>query len=217
MGFIYTPQQLAGSLKYGAGVRLGNWREDSSIDEMRLQDFVAARDKGDLALLRQKGELGPQSAAVALSPAPADGVMKLGDTVQLKSELNGSTVAVSLGQPLPEENSFMVFGANAGRPVARSAVSFTSFDGAADGSPLTYGAKLVVNFSALELGGAKAVLASCPSSRTVLSTQLVNKQDVYMLRLDEGQKIPYDAAWCAPNPSRNAEHAQLTPPAAAAC
>ena len=34
VGYLYTPQQLMGSVKYSSGVLLGNWREDDAIDEM---------------------------------------------------------------------------------------------------------------------------------------------------------------------------------------
>ena len=67
VGYLYTPQQLMGSVKYGSGILLGNWREDDALDEMRLMDYVEHRENGNLALLKQKGKLGPQLAAATLS------------------------------------------------------------------------------------------------------------------------------------------------------
>ena len=52
VGFLFTPQQLQGSMKYSSGVRLGNWREDDALDEHRLMDYVDAKEKGALALTR---------------------------------------------------------------------------------------------------------------------------------------------------------------------
>ena len=48
VGYLYTPQQLAGSLRYGSGVRLGNWREDDEIDDKRMADYIASKEAGDL-------------------------------------------------------------------------------------------------------------------------------------------------------------------------
>jgi hypothetical protein len=42
-GFLYTPQQLAGSNRFGSGVLLGNWREDDALDDMRVRALAAAR------------------------------------------------------------------------------------------------------------------------------------------------------------------------------
>ena len=85
VGFLYTPQQLAGSVRYSGGVLLGNWREDDALGEMRMMDHIDAKETKSLTLLKKQQLLAPQLVPVALSPAPSDGVMKVGDTVLLQS------------------------------------------------------------------------------------------------------------------------------------
>jgi len=200
VGYLYTPQQLMGSVRYGSGVLLGNWREDDALGEMRLMDYVSNRDTGNLTLLKQKSKLGPQLAPATLSKTPADGVMRSGDVMMLKSDHNGGALAVSLGQAFEahgEQDSareYAVFASDSSKPVLRNAIKITAFDGAAaDGEPLLYGQAVKISFSnSLAIPGN---LASCPSSRSGLSTQLINKQEVYMQALHEYEKVSYDCAW----------------------
>jgi len=201
VGYLYTPQQLMGSVRYGSGVLLGNWREDDALGEMRLMDYVGQRDTGNLTLLAQKSKLGPQLAPAPLSKLPADGVLRSGDVVILKSERNGGALSVSLGQAFEahgEQDSareYAVFASDSSKAVARNAIKISAWDeaAAADGSPICYGQKVKIAFSeSLPVPG---LLASCPSGRSGLSTQLINKQEVYMQAYGEYEKTSYDCAW----------------------
>ena len=54
VGFLYTPQQLAGSVRYRSGVLLGNWREDDALDELETHvPGLAQRLRQSLSRLLQ--------------------------------------------------------------------------------------------------------------------------------------------------------------------
>ena len=36
VGYLYTPQQLAGGGRYGPKTKIGNWSEDLSLEEVKL-------------------------------------------------------------------------------------------------------------------------------------------------------------------------------------
>jgi len=200
VGYLYTPQQLMGSVKYGSGVLLGNWREDDALNEMRMMDHVSSRESGNLTVIKQKEKFGPQLAPAELSKTPTDGLMRSGDVVMLKSIRNGGAVAVSLGQPFEAQGDvssareYSVFATDSSKPVARNAIKIVSFDGVADGSPICYGQKVALCFSdSLPVAG---LLASCPSGRSGLQTTVVSKQEVYMSLIDPVQEtVSYDCAW----------------------
>jgi len=200
VGFLYTPQQLAGSVRYSGGVLLGNWREDDALGEMRMMDHIDAKETKSLTLLKKQQLLAPQLVPVALSPAPSDGVMKVGDTVLLQSMYTGSNLAVSLGQMLktadaidPDDMYTAVGSSPTAEPCARNAIKIVSYDGAmATGTPVLYGQKVCLEFA--EPLGVRGYLASSRSGRQQLSTQIINKQEVYMQDI-RSETPPYDAAW----------------------
>ena len=201
-GFLYTPQQLAGSLKYGSGVLLGNWREDDALDAMRMMDHTEEKETGSLTLLKKQQKLAPQVAAAELSAAPSDGCMHVGDTVLLQSLHHGANLAVSLGQPLLTADAidpdpmYVVAGSNPNEPpCARSAIKFVSYEPAEAGSPLLYGQKVCLAFSEGLAPGVRGFLASCRSGRTQLATAIINKQEAYMQGVRGGASPPYDCAW----------------------
>jgi len=37
---LYTTQQLMGGPKYSQGVKVGNWQEDTQLEEIKVNDFV---------------------------------------------------------------------------------------------------------------------------------------------------------------------------------
>jgi hypothetical protein len=199
VGYLYTPQQLAGSVRYGTGVLLGNWREDNELHDKRMMDYIEEKESMSLTLLKKQGTLGPQLVPAQLSPAPADGIMRYGDVVLVKSECHGGALAVSLGQKLVSETTdlFGVFGTTATEAMARNAIKLSSFDGIPDGKPILYGQKVVLEFSdALPV---KGFLSSMRSGRSQLSTQLINKQEVFMQSVtvdrDRSGISPIDCAW----------------------
>jgi len=199
VGFLYTPQQLAGSVRFGSGVLLGNWREDDALDEMRTMDHIEAKETGSLRLLKKQQMLAPQLAPVALTAAPSDGYMRVGDTVLLQSCFNGGTLAVSMGQMLTQGDAinpdpiYSVVGSETASPSARTAIKLVSYDGgAAAGTELLYGMKVCIEFS--EQLGVTGYLSSCRSGRVQLATQIINKQEAFMQAVS-GEQPPYDCAW----------------------
>ena len=127
VGYLYTPQQLAGSVRYGNKSLLGNWREDNELHDMRMMDYIAAKESNSLMLLKKQGTLGPQLAPAQLSTAPADGIMRFGDRVLVKSQCNDGALAVSLGQKLACEDAdlFGVFCTPSSEAMARNAIKFS--------------------------------------------------------------------------------------------
>ncbi|KAL1519551.1 hypothetical protein AB1Y20_023066 [Prymnesium parvum] len=200
VGYLYTPQQLMGSVRYGSGVLLGNWREDTAVDEMRLMDYVLKRETGELTLLKQRAKFGPQLAPAELSKRASDGTMCNGDVVMFKSCCNGGALAASVGQAFDAHgdheapHEYAVFAADSSKAVARNAIKIVCFDDSVpEGAPLCYGQKVILCFSeALPIQG---LLASSPASRYGLSTQVINKQDVYMHAVRENEKISFDCVW----------------------
>jgi calcyphosin len=79
----FTPQQLSGGLRFGRGVLIGNWSEDSSLEAERSKDFEARRSHGDLLIKRQE-----RIEAIAKQSVPwshsADGFVHYGDSVMLR-------------------------------------------------------------------------------------------------------------------------------------
>jgi len=200
VGFLYTPQQLAGSLRFGSGVLLGNWREDDALDDMRMADHIDAKECGSLTLLKKKQKLKPQMVEQQLTPAPADGLLHFGDAVLLQSCFNEGTLAVSLGQRLtagddPDaDDMYATFACPATGAFSRNTIKFVSYGGsAAPGKPVLYGQKVVVEFSP-DLG-VRGYLSSMPTGRSQLSTQLINKQEVFMQAMSGEAAPPFQCAF----------------------
>ena len=185
-------------MKFGSGVRLGNWREDDALEEMRMADHIEAKEGGSLTLLKKKARLGPQLAPVTLTAAPSDGTMKIGDVCLLQSYFNNSTLSVCTSMSLPAADAIdpdamhpTVGSAPDAPPSARNAVKFVSYEGAAAGTPLCYGQKVCLEFSC---AGEVGYLSSQRSGRSQLATQVINKQEAFM-RVPKGTTIPYDSCW----------------------
>lgn len=79
----FTPQQLAGGMRYSRGVLVGNWSEDTSLDEERGKDFESRKSHGS-SLIKQREKL----EAVALQRVPwshsADGYVRFGDSIMVR-------------------------------------------------------------------------------------------------------------------------------------
>lgn len=197
-GFLYTPQQLAGSVRFGSGVLLGNWREDDALQEMRTMDHIDAKESGSLALMKKQQKLAPQMSEAGLTPAPSDGLARVGDTVLLQSLFNDKYVSVSLGQEMrtDDENAdpmYTVVGSTEPKARARNALKLVSYDGsAAEGTPLLYGQKVCLEFGAL--GARAGYLASQRPGCQQLATNIINKQEAFMRATSPGA-TPYDCAW----------------------
>jgi len=76
----FTPQQLTGGPKYYHHTRIGNWSEDQELEEIRLKDFLAQKESGQLKVTAKQRQLEECLRAEQLSPSP-DGVLKFGQQV----------------------------------------------------------------------------------------------------------------------------------------
>ena len=161
-----------------------------------MMDHIENKKTGSLTLLKKQQRLAPQLAPVPLTEAPADGIMQAGDVVLMQSMCNEATLAVSMGQILSAADSertekmYATFGSSDGAAVARNAIRIVAYDGAT--GPITYGQKVCLQFCAID--GANGYLGSQRSGRSQLSTQLINKQEVYMLDVSSATP-PYECAW----------------------
>ena len=194
VGYLYTPQQLMGSVKYGSGVLLGNWREDDALDEMRLAEHGVRKATGSLTLWKQQAATAPMVTPTTLSSAHADGFVHSGDVLMLQSYCNGGCLAVSLGQKLRslEATMYSCFCGTSTAPVMRNTLTIMSWEGGE--GPICYGQKLCLAFAAA--AGKKGLLASQRSGRSQMSSQIISKQEVYYLELDAEAPTPYmDCAW----------------------
>ena len=191
---LFTPQQLQGSAKYSNGVRLGNWREDDELEALRMKDFLKAKSEGGLYLLATQSKRDVQLQPAALTPSSSH--VALGATVALRSACCGGALSVAQGQLFTGETDRHQVFANGGavEATARCALTLASYSGdPASEAPLRYGEKLTLQFSPAL--GVRGYLASSRPALVHLGTQLLAKQDVYMLELADDAAVPYEAAW----------------------
>jgi len=88
---LYTPQQLAGGGGYSRGVRVGNWAEDIDYDDEKVRDYMARRDRGELASSKEAARMGVLAQQVPHSFSN-DGTLKYGDTIVLESKATGGEI-----------------------------------------------------------------------------------------------------------------------------
>jgi len=192
VGFLFTPQQLQGSVKYSSGVRLGNWREDDALDDMRLMDYVQAKEEGSLTLAKKKVKLAPQIAPRTLSSMGPDGFVLSGDVIQLSPTFVNGVVAVSMGQTLKELEGEMhpVTASASTAPMGRNTLRIMGM-GVAEGEPIVYGQDVCFVCDAGGLG----LIASARPATSHLGSQMIAKQDVFLLMASPDTPPPYDCAW----------------------
>ena len=92
---MYTPQQLAGGATYSRGALIGNWKEDTGMDELKTSEYLARRSRGELALSRIAARERLDSKAVPHSFS-ADGTVRDGFTVMLSSAKTGTALATNV-------------------------------------------------------------------------------------------------------------------------
>eukprot|EP00941_MAST-03F_sp_MAST-3F-sp1_P004212 g4212.t1 len=91
MAMLYTPQQLAGGGKYSRGVRVGNWAEDIDYADEKIKDYMARRDRGELASSKEAARDGLLLQKVPHSYSQS-GTLRYGDTIVLQSKATGGEV-----------------------------------------------------------------------------------------------------------------------------
>jgi hypothetical protein len=70
MQFHYTPQQMAGSVKYHHKCRIGNWNEDTALEDESVKNFLNARETSTLTVSRLQ-------VSLPASREPRPGAFKL--------------------------------------------------------------------------------------------------------------------------------------------
>ena len=74
----YTRQQLVGSGKYSQRVRIGNWNEDLTLQEVKLREYIAAKEAGALSMDKHAVRLRTALAEVELTTVKQDEYVHLG-------------------------------------------------------------------------------------------------------------------------------------------
>ncbi len=89
----FTPQQLAGAGRYSSKTKIGNWCEDQSLEAAKLQNYLARKRDGQLLATQAKVRSDVQMQRVPLTYT-ADGLLRFGDTIQLRSQGAGAGSAL---------------------------------------------------------------------------------------------------------------------------
>jgi Ca2+-binding EF-hand superfamily protein len=125
----FTPQQLAGAGRYSHKTRIGNWCEDMSIEEVKLNDFMHKKKKGTLLTVSAGLQEDVTLQSVPLSYS-ADGCVRFGDSVQLQSLATNGKLGCNTFEKLAlDAESFSVSCALPGSKTdqARPAAARTAF------------------------------------------------------------------------------------------
>jgi len=89
----FTKQMCQGGPRYGPGVRIGNWNEDTELSETTQNNFLYKRETGLLKLDAYHQRMSEALAPVDLKPLSSDGLIRLGDVVQIFSSVSDSAVS----------------------------------------------------------------------------------------------------------------------------
>ncbi|KAF7699415.1 cilia- and flagella-associated protein 161 [Silurus meridionalis] len=137
---------------YRPSVRVGNWREEITLEKEALMEFLQQKDRGELTV--QKNSVLKQNLLkpVALSPSP-DGLLRFGDTVilintrrtenpecvlSIVADLSDITTHLETNSKPYLRGPCQVGGASSIQPCVRNAFIITSVDETADGEILRY-------------------------------------------------------------------------------
>ena len=86
---LYTPQQQMGYGGYSVPCRVGNWAEDEYLGVLLTAGHLTKQGEGTLTSQQLSGTIGAARAPAMLAAAPADGIVRYGDTVMLSAALGG--------------------------------------------------------------------------------------------------------------------------------
>jgi len=117
----YTKQELQGAGRYTGKCRIGNWNEDTELEEVRLKDYIAKKEMGTLKMDKFQKRMNTALAKVALTKS-ADENVKFGDVFQLNNLSSGSVLAVDVESkdPRAAENACAVASSFITDPCARN-------------------------------------------------------------------------------------------------
>lgn len=102
----FTPQQLAGGLRYGSQTRIGNWQEDVVLEEAKIAEFRAAKAHGKLTMGLRQRKIVKCNTAVKQSYSE-DGIVRVGQTVLLEHRMTGGSLSSDIWDA-SAENEFVV-------------------------------------------------------------------------------------------------------------
>lgn len=88
----FTPQQLSGGARFSSSVRIGNWQEEISVEESKLELFTKKSKSGSLFLRKQQSKL-QKCNEIVPHTFSMDGVIRFGDSIILQHDLSGSLLA----------------------------------------------------------------------------------------------------------------------------
>jgi hypothetical protein len=88
----FTPQQMAGGAKYSASTRIGNWQEEISLEEAKVENFRKRSATGSLSLRKLENKMAICNENVPLTYS-SDGYLRFGDTIMLQHATSGSILA----------------------------------------------------------------------------------------------------------------------------
>ncbi|KAK9958725.1 hypothetical protein ABG768_010830 [Culter alburnus] len=144
---------MANVRTYNTRVRVGNWKEDVTLEEETLKNFLLQKDRGELTVQKEgalrQNILKPVSLSVS-----QDGFLHFGDTIMLvnsgEHDQRDSCVLSIIADssniaPHSQTNSvprllgpLQVGGSHSMAPCVRNAFIITSVDGTSDGEVLRY-------------------------------------------------------------------------------
>eukprot|EP00959_Pyramimonas_sp_CCMP1952_P451423 9451580-Pyramimonas_sp.AAC.1 len=81
----YTKQQLQGAGKYGANTRVGNWNEEKTMQDVKLQEFIKLKEHGALASDHFSVRMRTANAPAELTTPKQSEYVLLGDVFQLRA------------------------------------------------------------------------------------------------------------------------------------
>jgi hypothetical protein len=132
----FTPQQLAGAGRYSQKTKIGNWCEDQSLTNAKLQDYLQRKAAGNLLTMESKIRRNSLEMLVPLTHTK-DGCIHFGDAIQLRSQRIGTNSALCSNIYDPVVLDGEVFGTSVAppgsmvgsNPTARSTHIIEKWDG----------------------------------------------------------------------------------------
>eukprot|EP01036_Dinobryon_divergens_P042192 gene42192-56038_t len=88
----FTPQQLGGGPRYSATTRVGNWYEDISLENAKIEEFQSRSKTGSLQVRKLREKISKCSQLVPHTFSE-DGIIRFGDYIILEHDNTGSSLA----------------------------------------------------------------------------------------------------------------------------
>merc|ERR1711988_187734 len=210
MQFHYTPQQMAGSVKYHHKCRIGNWNEDTSLEEETVKNFLSARETQTLTVSKLQAVRKAACAPVSLTPPNADGYVHDGDVVNILSKATEAFLAVDSSDNLGKADmgACALNASPEAGSVVRNSFKIEKKDASTD-QIIRYGEQVILTCSDLFLASAKASVLTGTQSRTsgrqeVFAASDLNQgalwtilyHDPRMVLEMTGEPVPANAALC---------------------